>query len=61
MPYEKNKNTYREVSSADFLVFFNTDKILIKTLFDKLKNSDKDADDILHKLIITKSIDEPDN
>ena len=41
--------------------FFNTDKILIKTLFDKLKNSDKDADDILHKLIITKSIDEPDN
>tara|TARA_B100001013_G_scaffold326830_1_gene239622 strand:+ start:91 stop:246 length:156 start_codon:yes stop_codon:yes gene_type:complete len=22
-PYEKNKNTYREVSNADFLVFFN--------------------------------------
>ena len=38
--------------------FFNTDKILIKTLFDKLKNSDKDADDLLHKLIITKSINE---
>ena len=41
--------------------FFNTDKILIKTLFDKLKNSDKDADDLLHKLIITRSIDESDN
>ena len=41
--------------------FFNTDKILIKTLFDKLKNSDKDADDLLHKLIITRSIDESNN
>lgn len=41
--------------------FFNTDKILIKTLFDKLKNSDKDADDILHKLIITRCIDESNN
>ena len=41
--------------------FFNTDKILIKTLFDKLKNSDTDADDLLHKLIITKCIDEPKN
>ena len=41
--------------------FFDTDKILIKTLFDKLKNSDKDADDLLHKLIITRSIDESDN
>jgi hypothetical protein len=39
-------------------IFFNSDKILIKTLFDKLKNSDIDADDLLHKLIITKSIDE---
>ena len=38
--------------------FFNTDKILIKTLFDKLKNSDKDADDLLHKLIIARCIDE---
>jgi len=28
IPYEKNKNTYREVSSADFLVFFNTNLIL---------------------------------
>ena len=36
---------------------FNADKLLIKTFFDKLKNSDKDADDILYKLIITKSID----
>jgi len=36
----------------------NSDRILIKTLFDKLKNSDTDADDLLHKLIITKSIDE---
>ena len=41
--------------------FFNTDKILIKTLFDKLKNSDMDADDLLHKLIITKCIDESKN
>jgi len=41
--------------------FFNTDKILIKTLFDKLKNSDKDADDLLHKLIITSCIDESKN
>ena len=38
--------------------FFNSDKILIKTLFDKLKNSDTDADDLLHKLVITKSINE---
>ena len=36
--------------------FFNTDKILIKTLFDKIKSSDKDADDILYKLIIEKCI-----
>ena len=41
--------------------FFNTDKILIKTLFDKLKNSDKDADDLLHKLIISRCIDESKN
>ena len=41
--------------------FFNTDKILIKTLLDKLKNSDKDADDLLHKLIITKCINESKN
>ena len=38
--------------------FFNSDKILLKTLFDKLKNSDRDADDLLHKLIITKCINE---
>jgi len=36
----------------------NSDRILIKTLFNKLKNSDTDADDLLHKLIITKSINE---
>tara|TARA_B100000378_G_scaffold4607_1_gene4234 strand:+ start:529 stop:1551 length:1023 start_codon:yes stop_codon:yes gene_type:complete len=41
--------------------FFNSDKILIKTLFDKLKNSDRDADDLLHKLIITKCINESNN
>tara|TARA_B100001750_G_C15470990_1_gene579791 strand:+ start:625 stop:1626 length:1002 start_codon:yes stop_codon:yes gene_type:complete len=41
--------------------FFNTDKILLKTFFDKLKNSDKDADDLLHKLIITECIDESNN
>ena len=27
IPYEKNKNTYREVSNADFLAFFNIDLI----------------------------------
>ena len=41
--------------------FFNTDKILIKTLFDKLKNSDKDADDLLYKSIITRCVDESNN
>jgi len=41
--------------------FFNTDKILIKTLFDKLKNSDKDADDLLYKSIITRCVDESKN
>ena len=41
--------------------FFNTDKILIKTLFDKLKNSDKDADDLLYKSIIAKCIDGTNN
>ena len=41
--------------------FFRTDKILIKTLFDKLKNSDKDADDILYKIIIARCISESDN
>ena len=34
--------------------FFNADKILIKTFFNKLKNSDKDADDILYTEIINK-------
>ena len=32
--------------------FFNTDKILFKTFIDKLKNSERDADDILYRLII---------
>jgi len=41
--------------------FFNTDKILIKTLFDKLKNSDKDSDDILYKTIIARCVDESNN
>ncbi len=41
--------------------FFNADKILIKTLFDKLKNSDKDADDLLYKSIITGCVDESNN
>jgi hypothetical protein len=41
--------------------FFNTDKILIKTLFDKLKNSDKDADDLLYKTIIAGCVDESNN
>ena len=40
--------------------FLTLTKIWIKTLFDKLKNSDTDADDLLHKLIITKSINESD-
>ena len=28
-PYEKNKNTNRDVSNADFLVFFNIDLVII--------------------------------
>lgn len=34
--------------------FFNADKILLKTLFDKLKNSKRDADDILYSEIINR-------
>ena len=34
--------------------FFNTDKILYKTFFNKLKNSKRDADDILYSTIIEK-------
>jgi glycosyltransferase involved in cell wall biosynthesis len=34
--------------------FFNTDKILYKTFFNKLKNSKRDADDILYSAIIEK-------
>jgi len=34
--------------------FFNTDKILFKTFISKLKNSERDADDILYRLIISK-------
>ena len=36
--------------------FFNTDKILYKTFFNKLKNSKRDADDILYSTIIEKCI-----
>jgi len=36
--------------------FFNTDKILYKTFFNKLKNSERDADDILYSIIIEKCI-----
>jgi len=36
--------------------FFNTDKILYKTFFNKLKNSKRDADDILYSAIIEKCI-----
>jgi hypothetical protein len=38
--------------------FFNTDKILFKTFIDKLKNSDKDADDIIYSEIINKCMKE---
>ena len=38
--------------------FFNTDKILFKTFINKLKNSEKDADDILYSAIINKCIKE---
>ena len=34
--------------------FFNTDKILFKTFLNKIKNSGKDADDILYSEIIGK-------
>ena len=33
--------------------FFNTDKILLKTFVEKIKNSKKDADDILYSKIIS--------
>ena len=36
--------------------FFNTDKILYKIFFNKLKNSKRDADDILYSTIIEKCI-----
>ena len=36
--------------------FFSTDKILIKTFLSKVKNSGKDADDILYSEIIGKCI-----
>ena len=41
--------------------FFNTDKILFNTFINKLKNSEKDADDILYSEIINKCIDESKN
>ena len=34
--------------------FFNADKILVKTFLNKIKNSSKDADDILYSEIIDK-------
>ena len=36
--------------------FFNTDKILFKTFLNKIKNSGKDADDILYTEIIEKCL-----
>ena len=36
--------------------FFNADKILIKTFLNKIKNSGRDADDILYSEIIEKCI-----
>ena len=41
--------------------FFNADKILLKTFINKLKNSEKDADDILYSEIINKCINESKN
>ena len=41
--------------------FFNTDKILFNTFINKLKNSEKDADDILYSEIINKCINESKN
>ena len=38
--------------------FFNTDKILIKTFLSKIRNSSKDADDILYSEIISKCMKE---
>tara|TARA_B100000029_G_scaffold115817_1_gene108412 strand:- start:1063 stop:2061 length:999 start_codon:yes stop_codon:yes gene_type:complete len=38
--------------------FFNTDKILFKTFLNKIKNSEKDADDILYSEIINKCMKE---
>ena len=41
--------------------FFNTDKILFKAFINKLKNSEKDADDILYSEIINKCVNKSDN
>ncbi len=38
--------------------FFNTDKILFKTFMNKVKNSKKDADDILYSEIICQCMKE---
>ncbi len=38
--------------------FFNTDKILLKTFMNKVRNSEKDADDILYTEIICKCMKE---
>ena len=38
--------------------FFNTDKILFKTFLNKIRNSSKDADDILYSEIISKCMKE---
>jgi len=37
--------------------FFNTDRILFKTFLNKMKNSEKDADDILYSEIINKCME----
>ena len=41
--------------------FFNTDKILFKTFINKLKNSERDADDILYRLIISECLKQNQN
>ena len=41
--------------------FFNTDKILFKTFINKLKNSQRDADDILYRLIISECLKQNQN
>ena len=40
------------------LHIFNADRILLKTFVEKIKDSKKDADDILYRLIISECLEQ---